>query len=89
LGTAASGGTERVNAITAYDMPGFTNRKLVNSANLGTTDLATCSSPPTITIEKDVVSRVNTGDQFKLNLNSGSTTLATATTTGSANGVQK
>ena len=88
LGTAAANGTKRVNAITSYEMPGYSNPSTVNSEALGTSDLATCSSPPTITIEKDVVKRVNSGDQFTLNLRTGNTDLAKATTTGTATGVQ-
>ncbi|PAK97064.1 hypothetical protein B8X04_00325 [Brevibacterium casei] len=93
LGTAAAPSTGRINAVTTYDMPGFTNRKVANNQALGTTDLATCSSPPTITIEKDVVNRVNSGDQFKLNLSMTQTDgtkldLGAATTTGSKTGIQ-
>lgn len=73
--------------VTAFDMPNFTNPRTVTSS-APTTDLASCSSPATITLEKDVKNRVSSGDQFVLSLNSGSNLLGTATTTGSSNGVQ-
>ncbi|MET0449471.1 MAG: LPXTG cell wall anchor domain-containing protein, partial [Aeromicrobium sp.] len=52
------------------------------------TDLASCSSPANLTVVKNVVSRVAASDQFALTVRSGTTTVATATTTGSATGVQ-
>lgn len=79
--------------VQSYDMPGWTNQKTVVSSNFGgSTDLASCGSPPTITIEKFVEGgRVASGDQFGLSLRQGSTTgtvIGTATTTGNANGQQ-
>lgn len=79
--------------VQSYDMPGWTNPKTVVSSNFGgSTDLASCGSPPTITIEKFVEGgRVASGDQFGLSLRQGSTTgtvIGTATTTGNANGQQ-
>jgi len=56
------------------------------------TDLASCGSPPTITIEKFVEGgRVAAGDQFNLSLRRGSPTgalIGSATTAGNANGLQ-
>lgn len=76
-------------ALSSFNMPNWSNPTSVVSSNLGTTDLATCSSPPTIVIEKEVIGgRVNADDQFKLTLTQGSTELGTATTTGSATGLQ-
>ncbi|MGP4969031.1 SpaA isopeptide-forming pilin-related protein [Glutamicibacter ardleyensis] len=79
--------------VQSYDMPGWSNPKTVVNANFGgSTDLASCGSPPTITIEKFVEGgRVASGDQFGLSLRQGSTTgtvIGTATTTGNANGQQ-
>lgn len=79
--------------VQSYDMPGWTNQKTIVSSNFGgSTDLASCGSPPTITIEKFVEGgRVASGDQFGLSLRQGSTTgtvIGTATTTGNANGQQ-
>lgn len=78
------------NTVTSYDMPNWTNATVVASSTSGYsgTDLASCSSPATITLEKDVQGRVNDTDQFALSLTQGSTTLGTATTAGTATGVQ-
>ncbi|MCH1881987.1 hypothetical protein [Agrococcus sp. ARC_14] len=51
-------------------------------------DLASCLSPATLTIRKDVVGRVASADQFTLSALRGTTTLGTATTTGAASGIQ-
>ncbi|WP_307086349.1 Ig-like domain-containing protein [Arthrobacter agilis] len=53
-------------------------------------DLASCSSPATITVQKNVVGRQSTNDQFTLTVAVGSpsTAVATATTSGAANGPQ-
>ncbi len=75
--------------IRSYDMPGWSNATTVTSSGYSGTDLATCSSPPTIVIEKEVVGgRVDPDDQFTLSLSQGGTVLGEATTTGSAVGVQ-
>ncbi|MGO1181748.1 prealbumin-like fold domain-containing protein [Micrococcaceae sp. AOP34-BR2-30] len=52
------------------------------------TDLASCNSPANLTVKKNVVSRVQTGHQFTLRVQSGSTLVADATTVGNTNGVQ-
>ncbi|GMA29413.1 LPXTG cell wall anchor domain-containing protein [Arenivirga flava] len=52
-------------------------------------DLASCSSPSTVTVQKNVIGRSAPADQFTLAVRNGSTTVATATTTGSAAGRQK
>lgn len=60
-----------------------------NSA-FSTTDLATCSFPPTVKIQKDLPDgRAFANDQFKLQLKSGNTVLGEATTTGKAEGIQE
>ncbi|WP_413456535.1 SpaA isopeptide-forming pilin-related protein (plasmid) [Glutamicibacter sp. FR1] len=79
--------------VQSYDTPGWSNPKTIVSSNFGgSTDLASCGSPPTITIEKFVEGgRVAAGDQFGLSLRQGSasgTVIGTATTTGNANGQQ-
>lgn len=75
--------------IQSFDMPGWTNRLTHTSSLSDSTDLASCSSPPTITIEKEIVGgRVSVGDQFRLSLKQGATTISEVTTTGSATGVQ-
>ncbi len=52
-------------------------------------DLASCSSPSTVTVQKNVVGRAAAADQFTLTLRNGSTTVATATTSGAAAGRQQ
>lgn len=56
----------------------------------GSVDLASCSSPSTITVQKNVVGRADSEkkDQFTIALRNGNTTTATATTSGTANGRQ-
>jgi len=74
--------------IESFDMPDWSNKQTVTSSLSGSTDLASCSSPATITLQKVVHGRVNPSDQFTLTLADGGTTLGTATTVGTANGVQ-
>lgn len=50
-------------------------------------DFASCSTPNTLTVQKNIVSRSASGDQFTLTVG-GLPTPATATTTGSTTGVQ-
>ena len=52
------------------------------------TDLASCNSPASLVVKKNVVGRVADSDQFTLAVRSGATTSATATTSGSATGIQ-
>ncbi|MEA5053262.1 MAG: SpaA isopeptide-forming pilin-related protein, partial [Propionicimonas sp.] len=74
--------------LRSYDQPNWSNGTNVASG-FSSTDLASCSSPPTVVIEKEVVGgRVNDTDQFRLTLNQGGTLLGEATTTGSAVGIQ-
>lgn len=76
--------------IKAYDMPDWSNSDDFASGNWSSTDLASCSSPATITLTKDVVGgRAKADDQFALSLKQGNTDLGTAITTGSSTGVQK
>lgn len=73
----------------SYNMPdwAFVANVTSNLSNSG--DLASCSSPPTVMIQKEIVGgRVNPGDQFKMTLHKGATLLGDATTTGSSIGVQ-
>jgi hypothetical protein len=61
----------------------------VTSGLSSSTDLASCNSPATLTLQKNVINgRVNAADQFTLSVKSGSTVSGTATTTGSATGIQ-
>jgi LPXTG-motif cell wall-anchored protein len=56
----------------------------------GSSDLAACSSPSTLSLEKNVVARVNPNDQFRLAVSAGSplSEFSIATTSGGATGVQ-
>lgn len=56
--------------------------------DFASTDLASCNSPGTITLQKNVVGRAATADQFQLTLADANGTLGTATTTGTATGRQ-
>lgn len=86
------------NGTTAYQFDPLTWTRVPNSprATIGTTapntatDLAACTSPSTISLEKNVVGRVNAADQFRIALSAGSplTESTVATTTGTATGVQ-
>ncbi|GAA1521806.1 SpaA isopeptide-forming pilin-related protein [Brevibacterium permense] len=56
----------------------------------GSTDLASCSSPATITLQKNIQDgRAKAGDQFTLNLEQNGSPLATGTTTGTGTGPQQ
>lgn len=71
-----------------YDMPNWSGKQTITDDMSSSTDLASCGSPATITIKKDVRGRVNAADQFALTLSQSGTTLGQATTTGSNTGVQ-
>lgn len=78
--------------IQSFNMPNWSNKTTVvsnNSAFSDSTDLASCSSPATITLQKVVNGRVAPSDQFTLALKDGGTELGTATTTGTSTGVQQ
>ncbi|MGX1750697.1 SpaA isopeptide-forming pilin-related protein [Glutamicibacter protophormiae] len=78
--------------VRSYDMPGWTNPKEVSKALSKSTDLASCGSPPTITIEKYIEGgRVAATDQFNLTLRQGGTAgieIGTSTTAGDKDGLQ-
>ncbi len=68
---------------------GSQNVTLPWNSGFSTTDLATCSFPPTVKIQKDLPDgRAFANDQFKLQLKSGNTVLGEATTTGNDSGIQ-
>jgi LPXTG-motif cell wall-anchored protein len=74
--------------LQSFTMPSWTGSATVTTGLNDSTDLASCSSPATITLEKDVKGRVNSSDQFALSLDQGTTNLGKNTTTGTATGVQ-
>ncbi|SJN09353.1 hypothetical protein FM113_05930 [Leucobacter sp. 7(1)] len=51
-------------------------------------DLASCASPPTLTLQKNVIDRVENADQFQLELLRGGTVLNEALTAGTKAGIQ-
>jgi LPXTG-motif cell wall-anchored protein len=75
--------------VTWVRIPGSA-RATIGTSTVGSTDLAGCSSPSTISVEKNVVGRVSANDQFRLAMSAGSPAVesANATTTGSTTGVQ-
>ena len=78
------------NADTATRFNPTTWKSVGSSSTLSgsSTDLASCNSPANLTVKKNVVARVAAGDQFTLAVSSDQTQVATATTAGSATGVQ-
>ncbi|KQR21209.1 DUF7933 domain-containing protein [Microbacterium sp. Leaf151] len=56
--------------------------------DFASTDLASCNSPGTITVQKNVVGRAAGADQFQLTLADANGALGTATTAGTATGRQ-
>lgn len=75
--------------LRSYDTPNWTNAATVVASGFNTTDLASCTWPPTITLEKYVEdARVAVGDQFALTLAQDGQTSGSATTTGTASGPQ-
>ncbi|WP_187994789.1 DUF11 domain-containing protein [Schaalia sp. JY-X159] len=73
--------------VRGYDMPTWTNGTNL-STSVSSTDLASCTSPPTVTIQKNIVARDTPSDQFKLTLSQGQTVAGEATTAGDQVGVQ-
>lgn len=71
-----------------YDMPNWSNGVRIGGSLGSSTDLASCGSPPTITLQKDVRARAEAGDQFGLTLRQGGSDIGNVTTAGTATGVQ-
>lgn len=74
--------------LQSYDMPNWSNQSTVTRSLQASTDLASCSSPATITVQKVVKGRVTPTDQFTMSLNDAQTQLGSATTSGTQNGLQ-
>jgi len=81
-GQGAGAGMQRVNPVTGAVVGQTTTTSVVGS------DLASCAPPSTLTLQKNVSDRVNAADQFTLNISSAGASGISATTTGSAKGVQ-
>lgn len=86
------GSSGSTSSLGYMDLPLAANAKPQSvrlTGTLNTTDLATCSFPPTVKIQKDLPDgRAFANDQFKLQLKSGNTVLGEATTTGNDSGIQ-
>lgn len=75
--------------IRKYDPTTWTQIGSNITASLASsTDLASCNSPANLVLKKNVIGRVADSDQFTLAVRSGTTTAASATTTGTASGIQ-
>ena len=76
----------RVNPLTGVSNGGPT----AVSPAIGGTDLGACATTPSLSLQKNVVGRIQASDQFTLAITgpgiSGSTTGATATTSGTSTG---
>lgn len=75
---------------SAYEFDPTTWTRVAGTPRIAvdSTDLAGCTSPSTVTVLKNAVGRIAAADQFTLTLANGTTTVATATTTGAATGRQ-
>ncbi|WP_314322942.1 LPXTG cell wall anchor domain-containing protein [Paenarthrobacter ilicis] len=80
------------NAGSAYEFDATTWRRINGTARVpvNSVDLGGCSSPATVTVQKNIVARQSTTDQFVLTAAIGSpaAAFATATTSGTATGRQ-
>ena len=86
LGTAY---LSTASTVTAYTMPGWTKPRSVVTSGFSGSDLASCSSPATITVQKQVIGRSVSSDQFRLDLSQGATLLGSTATSGNSTGVQE
>lgn len=85
-------GSNGTNTVTSnLNLPGYGT---AGYDTLISTDLTSCSTPPTLALQKRLPStdlpggRANANDQFELEIADGSNTFARVTTTGDASGVQ-
>lgn len=80
------------NAGSAYEFDATTWRRVPGTARVpvNSVDLAGCSTPPTITVQKNVVGRQAPSDQFTVTASTGNplAPFASATTSGAATGRQ-
>ncbi|MBN9177720.1 MAG: DUF11 domain-containing protein [Microbacterium sp.] len=74
--------------VKKFDPTTWAELSTPTSSLSNSTDLASCNSPATFTVQKNVVGRAAPTDQFTMTLKNGSTTVATATTTGTSTGIQ-
>ncbi|MEK0244249.1 SpaH/EbpB family LPXTG-anchored major pilin [Bifidobacterium mongoliense] len=62
--------------------------EVVTNKLSSSSDLASCSSPAHLTVQKDVVGRVDASDQFYLAVKNGSSVISDASTQGDKTGIQ-
>lgn len=60
----------------------------LNDGNITSGDLASCLSPATLTVQKNVVGRANAEDQFNLAVSTGNASVTDVTTEGDEPGIQ-
>jgi uncharacterized repeat protein (TIGR01451 family) len=87
-GTATSNLIE-INPNTGATIAGPTTQTITPTPTFANVDLASCSYPPTLTLQKNILRRAQTSDQFGLSVTGGGITSGnTATTSGTSSGLQ-
>jgi hypothetical protein len=76
------------NTMLNFDASTWKQKGQTQNITDANTDLATCLSPATLTIQKNVVGRADASDQFTLSVTNADTAIQPATTTGSSTGIQ-
>lgn len=66
----------------------WTELQTVTATLPNSTDLASCNSPANLTVQKNVVGRVDASDQFSLAVKNGSSIISDTNTQGSKTGIQ-
>ncbi|WP_442915023.1 DUF7507 domain-containing protein, partial [Leifsonia sp. Leaf336] len=90
--SGATGGVFSIDPGTGAPQSALTplSAALIGPSGTGLVDLASCSFPPSVSAQKNVLSRVNPTDQFTLSVTGPTVSLpATATTVGTADGLQQ
>lgn len=85
----------QASSVTWYQLPDWTPTASFTTGLSNSTDLSSCDTPPSVTVQKEVLGRVASTDQFRLQLKQGTTggwtasnLLANVVTTGTATGLQ-
>jgi LPXTG-motif cell wall-anchored protein len=76
------------NTMLNFDASNWQQKGQTQNITDANTDLATCLSPATLTVQKNVVGRADASDQFTLSVTNSGTAIQPATTTGSSTGIQ-
>lgn len=88
LASGAASCTITVNVVAAAAATYASGTATTTGLDIGADATLTVSPATTITVRKNITSRTAPSDQFTLSVRSGTTVLASATTTGSATGIQ-